>query len=94
VMQGAETISVYSPDPSAFLDGIPGRQNDRFPSFSLIKTEDIPVYFDSRVGNDGIRWASPVQSYFELMEGDKRDQETALQVKEYVLKAIKEYKNG
>lgn len=94
VMQGAETISVYSPEPSTFLDGIPGRQNDRFPSFSLIKTEDISVYFDSRVGNNGIRWASPVQSYFELMEGDKRDQETALQVKEYVLKAIKEYKNG
>jgi hypothetical protein len=94
VMQGSETISIYSADPGALLDGIPGRRNDRFPSLSFIRTADMPAYFDCRTGDDGIRWASPVQSYCELMAGDKRDQETALQVREYILTAIKEYKHG
>ena len=94
VMQGVETISVYSADPSTFLKCIPGKRNDRFPSLSFIRTEDMPAYFDCRADDNGIKWASPVQSYFELMSGDKRDQETALQVKEYLLTAIKEYKNG
>lgn len=94
VMQGSETISIYSTDPGALLDGIPGRRNDRFPSFSFIRTADIPAYFDYRTGDDGILWASPVQSYCELMTGDKRDQETALQVREHILTAIKEYKHG
>ncbi len=94
VMQGSETISVYSADPSTFLKCIPGKRNDRFPSMSFIRTEDMPAYFDCRTDDNGIKWASPVQSYFELMSGDKRDQETALQVKEYILTAIKEYKNG
>ena len=94
VMQGSETISIYSADPGALLDGIPGRRNDRFPSLSFIRTADVPVYFDCRTGNDDIRWASPVQSYCELMTGDKRDQETAIQVREYILTAIKEYKHG
>lgn len=94
VLQGSETISVYSADPGAFLNSIPGKRNDRFPSLSLIRTEDMPAYFDCRTDNDGIKWASPVQSYFELMSGDKRDQETAIQVREYILTAIKEYGNG
>ena len=93
-MQGSETISIYSADPGALLDGIPGRRNDRFPSLSFIRTADVPVYFDCRTGNDDIRWASPVQSYCELMTGDKRDQETALQVRECILTAIREYKHG
>jgi hypothetical protein len=91
VMQGSETVSVYSADTDAFLNSIPGKRNDRFPSLSFMRTEDMPAYFDYRADDNGIKWASPVQSYFELMSGDKRDQETALQVKDYILAAIKEY---
>jgi hypothetical protein len=32
-------------------------------------------------------WASPIQVYLELMTGDKRDRETAGQVKEVILKS-------
>ncbi len=49
-----------------------------------IETEDETVYFDARKeGNSW--WASPVQVYLELMAGDKRDQETAEQVKSFIL---------
>jgi len=88
VMQGSDTISVYSADPDSLLNTIPGKRNDRFPSLSFIRTEDMTAYFDCRTDADGIKWSSPVQSYFELMSGDKRDQETALQVREYILTAI------
>ena len=89
VMQGSETISVYSSDPDAFLNKIPGKRNDRFPSLSFIRTDDMHAYFDCRTDDNGIKWASPVQSYFELMSGDKRDQETAIQVRDYILTSIK-----
>ncbi|MEI6423571.1 MAG: hypothetical protein WCP55_15235 [Lentisphaerota bacterium] len=94
VMQGSETISVYSSDPDAFLNKIPGKRNDRFPSLSFIRTDDMPAYFDCRTDDNGIKWASPVQSYFELMSGDKRDRETAIQVRDYILTSIKGYKYG
>ena len=54
-----------------------------------METEDETVYFDAREERD-FWWASPVQVYLELMAGDKRDQETAEQVKSLILKEVKE----
>lgn len=84
VMQRGEMLSVYCPRLEALLDRLHGNQSDRFPNLELIETEDETAYFDSkRVGDF---WsASPVQSYLELMAGDKRDRETAEQVKSYIL---------
>ena len=53
-------------------------------NIELIETEDETVYFDPRQRGDFV-WASPVQTYLELMAGDKRDQETAEQVKSYIM---------
>lgn len=89
VMQTGETLSIYCPAPMDWLTQLPGMQTDRFPTISLLQTTEAAVYFDSRL-NDGLRWASPVQSYLELMKGDKRDQETAQQVKERILHEIAE----
>jgi hypothetical protein len=69
------------------LERLPGSQTDRFPNLELIETEDETVYFDARQEED-FWWASPVQVYLELMAGDKRDQETAEQVKSYILKNL------
>ncbi len=68
---------------------MPGTQSDRFPTISIIDTEEASVYFDSRP-SDGRVWASPVQTYLELMAGDKRDRETALQVKDPILLQLRE----
>ncbi len=59
----------------------------RFPNLRIFLVKDPTVFFDPRL-EDGIRWASPVQSYLELMIGDKRDKETAEQVRKYILKKI------
>lgn len=84
VMQRGDLLSVYCPRLETLLDRLPGSQSDRFPNLELIETEDETVYFDG--GKEGdFWWASPVQVYLELMAGDKRDRETAEQVKSFIL---------
>lgn len=83
VMQRGDLLSIYCPRVDALLDRLPGRP-DRFPNLELIETEDETVYFDCRPG-DNFRWGSPVQVFLELMAGDKRDRESAEQVKSYIM---------
>jgi hypothetical protein len=84
VMQRGDVLSVYCPRLEMLLERLPGSQSDRFPNLELIETEDETVYFDAREGGS-TWWASPVQVYLELMSGDKRDRETAEQVKSFIL---------
>lgn len=84
VMQAGQTPSLYCPDPEALLAKMPGARTERFPTFTVIQTEEASLYFDARREKDMV-FASPVQTYLELMAGDKRDQETAQQLKESIL---------
>ena len=84
VMQRGDVLSVYCPRLEILLERLSGSQSDRFPNLELVETEDETVYFDGRKeGNSW--WASSVQVYLELMAGDKRDRETAEQVKSLIL---------
>ena len=87
VMQRGEMLSVYCPRADLLLQGLPDSQSVRFPNLEILETEDETVYFDARQEGD-LWWASPVQVYLELMTGDKRDQETAEQVKSLILEDI------
>ncbi len=87
VMQRGDLLSVYCPRAELLLEGLPGSQSARFPNIEIVETEDETVYFDARQEGESL-WASPVQVYLELMTGDKRDQETAEQVKSLILKDI------
>jgi hypothetical protein len=84
VMQRGDLLTVYCPKVEMLLKRLPGSQSDRFPNLELLETEDEPVYFDARQ-EDGFWWASPLQVYMELLVGDKRDQETAEQLKALIL---------
>ena len=87
VMQRGDVLTVYCPRLEMLLERLRASQTDRFPNLELLETEDETVYFDARQQGD-VWWASPVQVYLELMAGDKRDQETAEQVKSYILKHL------
>lgn len=87
VMQRGDMVSIYCPRVESLLDRLSGSQSDRFPNLELLETQDETVYFDARQEED-FCWASPVQVYLELMAGDKRDQETAEQVKSYIVDSI------
>ena len=91
VMQRGEVFSVYCPSIAALRERLDGKQTERFPNLELLETEDETLYFDARWGDD-FWWASPVQVYLELMAGDKRDRETAEQVKTLLLENIKQAK--
>ena len=84
VMQREDLLSVYCPRVADLRDRLPGKETDQFANVELIESDQQPLYFDTRE-EDGFRWASPVQTYLELMAGDKRDQETAEQVRAYFL---------
>ena len=84
VMQREDVLSVYCPRVADLRERLPGKETDQFANVELIESDQQPLYFDTRE-EDGFRWASPVQTYLELMAGDKRDQETAEQVRAYFL---------
>jgi hypothetical protein len=86
-MQRGDMLSVYCPRGEILLEGLSGNRSARFPNLEIVETEDETVYFDAQTDGD-FWWASPVQVYLELMAGDKRDQETAEQVKAFILKDI------
>ena len=87
VMQRGDLLSVYCPKVERLLERLPGSSSDRFPNLELLATEDETVYFDAR--REGDFWcASPVQVYLELMAGDKRDRETAEQLKTLILNDV------
>jgi hypothetical protein len=91
VMQRGDTLSVYCPRLDTLAARLPGSRGDRFPNLELLETEDETVYFDARE-KGGFWWASPVQVYLGLMSGDKRDRDTAEQVKSFLLTNLKQTK--
>ncbi len=89
VMQRGEMVSVYCPRPETLLSQLPVAESDRFANLEIVATEDETLYFDGRRDEESaFRWAAPVQTYLELMRGDKRDQETAAQIREKLLQEL------
>ena len=84
VMGRGDLLSVYCTNLKSLLENLPQSQMDRFPNLELIETKDERMFFDTYV-SESFPWASPVQVYLELMDGDKRDQETATQIKSLIL---------
>lgn len=87
VMQRGDVLSVYCSKLEPLIERLQAKENDRFPNVELIETDDQTLYFDAR-DEDGFFWASPLQTYVELIAGDKRDRETADQVKTFILRQI------
>jgi len=78
--------SYYSTDTTGFLKrlGNSVRETDRFPTFQVLETDDPTVYFDIRDDID----ASPLQAFLELNAGEKRERETAQQIRQHLLKDV------
>ena len=77
-------LYLVCPSLERLQDRLPGNPSDRFPDLELIETDDETVYFDARE-QDGFWWGSPVQAYLELSAGDKRDRETAEEIKSFLI---------
>jgi len=88
VMQRGPVLSVYCSEPESLLKRVGGTSTDRFPNVEIIEAKEPAFYFDAQTER-AFRWASPVQVYLELMAGDKRDRETAEQVKNVILSNVR-----
>lgn len=91
VMQRGDLLSVYCPRLELLVEKLNGSRTDRFPNLEIIETRDETIYFDARQTNNS-RWSSPLQTYLELMAGDKRDREIAGQVKSIILNGLISHK--
>lgn len=87
-MQQDDILSVYCPQVDRLLERLGGSQTERFHNLEIVETETEFFYFDSRKKKK-FCWASPVQTYLELITGDKRDRETAEQVRRFILQDTK-----
>jgi len=67
--------------------GVLADADSRFPNFELLETRDRGVYFDLRE-EDNVPWSSPVQTWLELMAGDKRQRDAADQIRDRILDEI------
>ncbi|MEX0714425.1 MAG: hypothetical protein WD278_18965 [Pirellulales bacterium] len=98
VLTGASSVEAYAvmarePVQSLYCTDIDGavrslggdlRETDRFANLALLETRDDFVYFDRRPG----LVASPIQTYLELAAGEKRERETAEQVRGLILRPL------
>jgi hypothetical protein len=85
VMARDGTEEYYCTDVAGAVRALGDRfqPSERFATVTLLETWDEEVYFDRR---DDLS-ASPVQTFLELSSGDKRDRETADQVRRVILAA-------
>ena len=86
-MQRGDLFSVYCPSLEMLVERMPESRTDRFPNLEIIEADNETVYFDA-LEDDKFLWVSSVQVYLELMAGDKRDRETADQVRSLILKDV------
>jgi hypothetical protein len=57
----------------------------RFPNLTIRASDESGVFFDTSRG-DGFEWCSPIEVYLQLMQGGKREQETAAPLREEILR--------
>ena len=57
-----------------------------FADIELVETKDAAVYFQAVPDQEGKRWASRVQCWLELQNGDARQQQAAAEVRAQILK--------
>lgn len=90
VMGREDRVRVYTESIAGVLGelGDVVREGERFADLELLETDDPTVYFDVRP-DGGAALASPIQVYVELASGDKRERETAMQVRELVLAELR-----
>lgn len=83
---------VYSNAVAGLLRDMQATETRRFPNLELRFPPDDAVFFDAVTDEQGIRWASVIQTYLETATGDSRMQETAADLRQALLEDLNELK--
>jgi DNA-binding HxlR family transcriptional regulator len=84
------TLSVYTDDLESLIQYLPAVPTPRFPNLSIQETDDPTVFFDPRPDEEGFPWASPITALLEMAHGEQRLAQSAEQVRERLLRPLKE----
>ncbi len=90
VSAGEPVVSLYTSLPPSELlaeSGIDVKETERFGNLEILRTNDARVFFDPRF-EDSLPFASPAQTYLELITGDKRQKDAADQVRRGILASL------
>lgn len=79
------TAYVYAESFEALLQDLPTEKTERFPNLEIRLSPDQNVFFDTYTDQQGIRWASILQSYLEMSRGDARLQDAAQPIKKRII---------
>lgn len=89
---------IYTSSTTSLLQDVNFKEKPRFAEFEIRQTSDPRIYFASKSFADPeafsteFPWASPLECYLQLSQGDKRQQEQAQKIKSKLLDNLKESK--
>ena len=72
---------------TSLLSGTP-EPVPNFADIELIETDEPGFFFGTETDDNGIRWASKLQTWLELQSGDARQHETAKELREQILREV------
>jgi hypothetical protein len=82
---GPRRIAVSSlPLARSLLGGTP-EPVPNFADLELMETDEPGFFFSNEIDENGVRWASKLQTWLELQSGDARQQEAARDLRDQIL---------
>ena len=85
---GPPQFAVSSLPLARTLLGAEPQQIPNFADVELIETHEDGFFFANEVDDNGLRWASKLQTWLELQSGDGRQKEAAKDLRTLILREI------
>lgn len=86
---GPRRIAVSSLPLALTLLGGTEEPVPNFADIELIETDEAGFFFENEVDQNGMRWASPLQTWLELQAGDARQQDAANNLRTLILNKVR-----
>lgn len=84
-----DVAHIYAADTDILLKNLPVKSDDRFANLEIRVPHSKSVYFDTEQDERGVIWASPVQSYLEMVHStDARLHEGAEAIRAALLNRV------
>ena len=84
VLSGVGRLAFYVNDMEVAINRLQFRTSKAFANIELYENKKNTVYFDARQDGDK-SWASPIQTWLELMDQGPREQEAAVEIEQMLL---------
>jgi hypothetical protein len=75
------TVYLYADTVTDLLQNLSAERTDRFANLEIRYCKDPGVFFDTRPDQNGVNWASPLQTFLEGFNGDTRTREAVIPLK-------------